>query len=199
LREVFNALRWIVPAGALWRLMSNDLPPWEAVYQQMQRWLQARVFEAIVHDLRVVLWLTEGRQEQPSAAIFDSRTLQSAAESGPRAGYNGAKRKRGSKVHMAVDTLGHLLALHVTAASEQDRAQVAQLAAQVQAVTGETVEVAFVDQGVHAQSACFTGVEAMSTQIPSVRTDSSSMHIRRISSSVTRFILTMASYVAAYI
>jgi transposase len=147
LREVFNGLRWLVRAGAPWRMMPNDLPPWEAVYQQTQRWLKAGVFEAIVHDLRVVLRLAEGREGQPSAAIFDSRTLQSTPESGLRAGYDGAKRKRGSKVHLAVDTLGHLLGLHVTAADEQDRAQVAQLAEQVQAVTGASVEVAFVDQG----------------------------------------------------
>ena len=109
--------------------------------------MNAGVFAAIVHDLRVVLRRAEGRQGQPSAAIFASRTLQSMPESGPRAGYDGAKRRRGSKVHMAVDTLGHLLGLHVTAADEQDRAHVAQLAEQVQAVTGAAVEVAFVDQG----------------------------------------------------
>jgi transposase len=125
LREVFNGLRWLVRAGAPWRMLPHDLPPWEAVYQQTQRWLNAGVFEAIVHDLRVVLRLAEGREGQPSAAIFDSRTLQSTPESGPRAGYDGAKRKRGSKVHMAVDTLGYLLGLHVTAADAQDRAQVA--------------------------------------------------------------------------
>lgn len=79
--------------------------------------------------------------------ILDSRTLQSSLKSGNRAGYDGGKRKKGSKVHLAVDTLGYLLALVVTAANEQDRAQVAALAQQVQAVTGESVEVAFVDQG----------------------------------------------------
>jgi transposase len=147
LREVFNGLRWIVRAGAAWRMMPNDLPPWEAVYQQTQRWLKAGVLEALVHDLRVLLRLADGRRAQPSATIMDSRTLQASPESGPRAGYDGAKRKRGSKVHLAVDTLGHLLALRVTAASEQDRAQVEQLAEQVQAVTGQSVEVAFVDQG----------------------------------------------------
>jgi transposase len=147
LREVFNGLRWLVRAGAPWRMMPNDLPPWEAVYQQTQRWLSADVFEAMVHDLRMLLCLAEGRRAHPSAAILDSRTMQSSPESGHRAGYDGAKRRRGSKVHMAVDTLGHLLALHVTPANEQDRAQVAQLAAQVQDVTDASVEVAFVDQG----------------------------------------------------
>ena len=147
LRELFNGVRYIVRTGGAWRMMPHDLPPWEAIYQQMQRWLKAEVFEAITQDLRVLLRVAEGRDGEPSAAIFDSRTLQSSVESGQRAGYDGAKRRKGSKVHLAVDTLGHLLALHVTDDDEQDRAQVAALAQQVQAVTGGSVEVAFVDQG----------------------------------------------------
>ena len=153
LREVFNALRFIVRTGLQWRMMPNDLPPWYAVYQQTQRWLAAGSFEAIVHDLRVMLRLAAGRNPEPSAAIFDGRTLQSTPESGARAGYDGHKRKKGSKVHMAVDTLGHLLAMHVTPANEQERAQVEELAKAVQEVTGEHVELAYVDQG-------YTGEEA---------------------------------------
>jgi transposase len=147
LREVFNGLRWIIRTGAQWRMMPNDLPPWATVYQQAQRWVKAEVFEAMVHDLRAVLRIGNGRREQPSAAIFDSRTLQSTPESGARAGYDGAKRRKGSKVHAAVDTLGQLLALHVTPADAQDRDQVAQLAQAVQAVTEQSVAVVFVDQG----------------------------------------------------
>lgn len=147
LREVFNGLRYVARGGISWRMIPNDLPPWYTVYQQTQRWLKAGVFEALVHDLRGLLRLAAGRNEQPTGTIFDSRTLQSSPESGQRAGYDGAKRRKGSKTHMAVDTLGLLLTLHVTPADEQDRAQVGQLAQNVQAVTGETVEVAFVDQG----------------------------------------------------
>jgi transposase len=147
LRELFNALRYLVRGGIPWRMLPNDLPPWAAVYQQTQRRLSTGSFEAIVHDLRMMLRLAEGRNAQPSAAIFDSRTLQSTPESGARAGYDGAKRKKGSKVHMAVDTLGHLLAMHVTPANEQDRAQVEELARAVQEVTDEHVELAYVDQG----------------------------------------------------
>lgn len=55
LREIFNGLRWIVRAGAAWRMMPNDLPPWHVVYDQAQRWLKAGVFAAIGHDLREVL------------------------------------------------------------------------------------------------------------------------------------------------
>jgi len=147
LREVFNGLRYIVRTGAPWRMMPNDLPPWYTVYQQTQRWLKAGVFEEMVCDLRMLMREIEGRMPQPRAAILDSRTLQSTPESGWRAGYDGHKRRKGSKVHLAVDTLGQLLAVLVTPANEQDRAQVAALAAQIQEATGESVEVAFVDQG----------------------------------------------------
>lgn len=88
-----------------------------------------------------------GPKNQPKAVIIDSRTLQSTPESGARAGWGGAKRRRSSKVHIAIDTLGHLLTLKVTAADEGKRAQVATLAEQVQAVTGGTAELAYVDQG----------------------------------------------------
>ncbi len=123
LREVFNALRWMVRTGAPWRYLPSDLPRWEAVYQQSQRWIKAGVFEAIVADLREILRLTTGKKAKPSAVIFDSRTLQSTPESGSRAEYDGAKRKKGSKTHIAVDTLGSLLAVLVTPANEQDRAK----------------------------------------------------------------------------
>jgi transposase len=146
LREVLNGLRWITRAGAAWRLMPHDLPPWYTVYQQSRRWFKAGVFDDMIHDLRALLRLADGRAPEPSAAIFDSRTLQSTPESGTRAGYDGAKNRRGSKLHQAVDTLGHLLAVHVTAANDQDRHQVDALAAQVQDVTGDAVEIAYVDQ-----------------------------------------------------
>src|SRR5437660_6515411 len=114
LRELFNGLRYVVKTGAPWRWMPNDLPPWEAVYQQSQRWLRAGCFEAIVPDLRALVRLAAGRPPEPTAVILDARTLQSTPESGARAGYDGHKKKKGSKTHVAVDTLGHLLALLVT-------------------------------------------------------------------------------------
>jgi transposase len=153
LREVFNALRWIVHTGAPWRYLPGDLPPWEAVYQQTRRWLAAGCFEAMVHDLRAMLRWADGRADAPTAVIFDSATRQSTPESGHRAEYDGYKRRKGSKVHAAVDTLGHLLAVLITPADAQDREQVAALAGAVQAATGQTVELAFVDQG-------YTGAQA---------------------------------------
>lgn len=173
LREGFNGLRCIVRTGAAWRLMSHDLPPWHTVYQQTQRWLAAGVFEDMVHDLRRLLRVTTGKNAEPSAEILDGRTLQSTAESGSRAGWDGHKRRRGSKVHLAEDTLGYLLTLLITPANEQERAQVAQLAEQIQQVTGESVQVTFVDHGYTgddaAQAAAEHGIDLVVVKLPEAK------------------------------
>jgi transposase len=155
LRELFNGLRYVIRYGIAWRAMPNDLPPWHAVHQQAHRWLAA------------------GRKEEPTAAIIDSRTLRSTPESGTRAGSDGAKRKRGSKVHMAVDTLGHLLALHVTPADVGDRQAVARLAADIQDATGDSVEPAYVDQGytgeATAKAAAAEGIALHVVKLPEAK------------------------------
>ena len=152
------------------------MPPWIIVYQQTRRWLEAGAFEALVADLRLLLRLQAGRTGQPSAVILESRTIQSTPESGARAGYDGhkrRKRRKGSKVPAAVDTLGQLLAVQVTPANEQDRAQVARLAVAVQEATGEHVEVAFVDQGdtgaEPAAAAHAEGIELQVVKLPTAR------------------------------
>ncbi len=159
LREVFNGLRWLVRTGSPWRYMPNDLPPWEALYQQARRWLSAGVFEDMAHDLRDLLRLCQGRDEKPTAAILDSRTLRSTPESGHRGGYDGFKRKKGSKIHAAVDTLGELLALRVSPANEDDRKQIEALAQEMQEATGDNIELAYVDQGYTGEKAADSAAE----------------------------------------
>jgi transposase len=153
LREVFNGLRWVLRTGAPWRYLPNDLPPWHTVYQQTKRWERAGVFEALVADLRTLIRLGEGKREQPTAAIIDSRTLQGSVENGDRGGYDGHKKKKGTKLHLAVDTLGQFLAMVVTPSSDGDRAQVGDLTEAIQHATGDTVEVVYVDQGYTGQQA----------------------------------------------
>jgi transposase len=114
-----------------------------------------------------------GRAARPTAAILDARVLQSSPESGARAGYSGAKRRNGSKAHAAVDTLGHLLALAVTPASEDERTQVATLASAVQEVTGQHVEVAYVEEGYTgdkpAAAAAQHGIELLVVKLPGAK------------------------------
>jgi transposase len=155
LRELFNGLRYVVKTGCQWRMLPHDLPSWTAVYQQSRRWLQAGVFNDIIHDFRIAVRILEDRNPQPSAAIIDARTLQSTPESGSRAGFDGNKKKNGSKIHIAVDTLGNLLTLIVTPANDQERALVAQLTKQLKEETGENVKKVFADQG-------YTGEQAQS-------------------------------------
>jgi transposase len=128
-------------------LMPDDLPPWYVAYQQMRHWMDAGCFEALAEDLRKFLREYAGRKLQPAAMILDSRTLRSTPELGARVDYDGAKRRKGSKVHAADDTLGRLLAPHLTAADEQDHAQLGALAEAVQQITGEHVELAYADKG----------------------------------------------------
>lgn len=173
LRDVYNGLRYLVRSGCPWRMLPNDLPPWAAVYQQTQRWLAAGVFEAMVHDLRALLRLGNGRAPDPTAVIIDGRTLQSTPESGARASYDGHKRKKGSKLHMVVDTLGQLLTLTVTPAGEQERAQVGELAAEIQAVTSGHVALALVDQGytgeAPARAAAEHGIDLEVVRLPEAK------------------------------
>ena len=173
LREVFNAVRWLVRTGSQWRYLPHDFPPWEAVYQQAQRWLNAGCFEAMVDDLRALLRLADGRDPQPTAVILDGRTLQSTPESGHRAGFDGHKKRKGSKLHAAFDTLGQLLVARSTPANAQERAQVAALADDLQEVTGNTVEVAFVDQGYTgeepAEVAAERGIELVVVSLPEAK------------------------------
>lgn len=166
-------LRYMVRAGCPWRMIPNDLPPWATVYQQTQCWFQAGSFEALVDDLCMILRKAAGRTERPTAVTVDSRTLQSTPESGERAGFDGGKRRKGSKVHMAVDTLGHLLDIHMTLANEQDRSQVAEMACQIQEITGDHVQVMFVDQGytddAPKQAAAVEGIDLQIVKLPEAK------------------------------
>ena len=173
LREVFNAVRWLVRAGAPWRLLPTNFPPWPAVHQQAQRWIAAGCFEDMAHDLRALLREAAGRAPDPSAVVLDARTLRGTPESGHRCGYDGHKRTKGGRLHAAVDTLGHLLALRVTPANAQERAQVGDLADAVQAATGNTVELAWVDQGYTgedpAEEAAARGIELAVVRLPEAK------------------------------
>jgi transposase len=123
-RQVFNALRSMVRAGAPWRMLPLHFPPWEAVSQQTRRWIAAGCFEAIVHDLRLLIRAAAGRHPQLSAAIVGSRILRSTVDRGQRAGVDGQKQGRGSKVHAVVESMGTLLALAVTPANAAERRQI---------------------------------------------------------------------------
>ena len=84
LRDVFDAVRYVVKTGCQWDFLPHDFPPWTAVYQQARRWVAAGVFEEIAHDFRMILRLVDEREAQPTATILDGRTLQSNEDGVPQ-------------------------------------------------------------------------------------------------------------------
>jgi transposase len=94
-REVYNALRYLLRTGTQYRFLPHDLPPWQIVEQQGKRWIDHHCFENMVHDLREILRLEQGRNAQPTASIIDSRFAMSTPESGGEAAYNGNTKKAG--------------------------------------------------------------------------------------------------------
>ena len=119
LRRVYDALKYVVRTGIPWRFLPGDFPPWAAVYQQARRWLDAGAFEAMTHDLREIMRFGQARKKTPTGVVLDARVLKSSVESGHRAAWDGHKRMKGSKIHIAVDSLGHLLAAVVTGTARE--------------------------------------------------------------------------------
>jgi transposase len=173
LREVYNGVRYVMRTGCAWRYLPHDLPPWEAVYQQHIRWIEAGCYEDLLAAARKLARTTVGREPQPTAAIFDSRTLRSSPESGARAGYDGHKKTNGSKVHLSTDTIGNPLAVVVSTADTQDRAEVDELSEKTQIATGNSVQKAWVDQGytgkAAAEAAARHGIELEVVKVEGVK------------------------------
>ncbi len=121
-REVIDAIRYPVHNGCVWRALPADFPPWRTVYGFFARWAANGTLDRVHDALRDQARTAAGRNPAPSAAIIDSQSVR-AAETVPRAsrGFDAGKKVNGRKRHIAVDTLGLLLAVLVTAASVQDR------------------------------------------------------------------------------
>ena len=147
IREVLNALLYVGRTGVQWESLPHDFPPYKIVHQQAIRWFEHHCFENMQHDLRIMVRREDFRDGQPTVALVDSRTLQSTPESGSRAGYDGGKKKRGTKIHLAVDTLGSVISVIATAADEQDRDQVFDICQKIQEETGGNIDVMIGDQG----------------------------------------------------
>jgi transposase len=121
-RMIVDAIFYLVDNGTKWRALPADFPPWSTVYNYFAAWEKAGVTQDVLDGLRDRVRLTEGRTAAPSAAIIDSQSVRAAETVGrPTRGYDAGKKINGRKRHIAVDTLGLLLCVLVTAASVQDR------------------------------------------------------------------------------
>jgi putative transposase len=121
LRRLFDGLLYLLRTGCQWRHLPPPpaFPPWQTVYGYFRAFLAAGVWEHLRHHLVVMLREREGREASPTAAILDTQSVKTTEQGGPR-GYDAAKRVKGRKRHIAVDTQGLLLGVMVHAADIQD-------------------------------------------------------------------------------
>ncbi|ROP31364.1 IS5 family transposase [Couchioplanes caeruleus] len=121
-RDIVDAIRYLAHNGCVWRALPADFPPWQTVYDYHARWSTDGTVNRLHNTLRDQVRTAAGREPEPSAAIIDSQSVR-AAETVARAsrGYDAGKRVNGRKRHIAVDTIGLLLVVAVSAASVQDR------------------------------------------------------------------------------
>lgn len=120
LREIINAIFYILRTGCAWRMLPHDFPAWQTVYYYFRKWRERELFAQINTELREDVRVKEGREPTPSAAIIDSQSVKTSEQGGER-GFDAGKKVNGRKRHILVDTIGLLLMVVVHQASIQDR------------------------------------------------------------------------------
>ncbi len=121
LREILNAIFYIVRSGCAWRLLPHDFPPWRTVYHYFRAWRLDGTWERMHAALRQRVRVCLKRNPQPSAGIVDSQSIKTTGVGGEQRGYDGGKKVKGRKRHLLVDTQGLVLTVRVHSAKVQDR------------------------------------------------------------------------------
>ena len=121
LREIVNAILYIVKTGCQWRMLPGDFAPWKLVYYYFSCWKKSDFFEIIHESLVEKVRVLEGKKEEPTVGIIDAQSVKNTLVSSEDKGFDAGKKIKGIKRHIIVDTLGLVLAVVIQGASVQDR------------------------------------------------------------------------------
>jgi putative transposase len=121
LRDILDAIFYVLKSGCHWRLLPHDFPPWSTVYYHFRRFRLNGLWSLILKALHMAERNRAGKDHQPTAAIMDSQSVKTVEESAHPSGYDAHKNVKGRKRHLLVDTLGLPLSVYLTSADVQDR------------------------------------------------------------------------------
>lgn len=153
LRNIWDAILYVIKTGCQWRLLPHNFAPWQTVYYYFRTWKYEGIMEIILEEIVYKIRKAHNKQASPTVCIVDSQSVKTTGVGGFEVGYDAGKKIKGRKRHIATDTLGNLLTVEVHSADKQDRDKGLDVIAKAKQ-TYTTIKKVFADGGYSGQLVC---------------------------------------------